>query len=871
VTSERKKENRGLLPLFWGKTDSTSGAVHPAVAHMLDVGIMAQEMFVSFATPQLEAIGRWLAPDSGKAFHCIGLLAALHDIGKISPGFQKKRPDLCAQLREAGFSFSSAATEQHGQVARKELPAILEERFNVDEDSAYVLACVLGGHHGNIPGEAEFAGNRQWQQAREDAADFLARCFGVDELAEMQELSTSQQFLFAGLVSVADWLASAEEYFPYSGGMPADIGAYMRQRRTKARHLLGALRFHTHLDAFPGFAALFGFKTPNPCQKALLELGQSPTPPRLVILESPMGSGKTEAALGFYAAAAQALDLRGLYCALPTQATSNAMLGRINAFLERAAGSDGAELHLLHAHAALNAEYENLRLSSIGEDEEAKVAASSWFARSKRGLLAGCGVGTIDQTLLAALQVRHFFVRLFGLSGKLLLLDEVHAYDAYMDEEIKRLLGWARLCGVTVVLLSATLPQRKRQQFVQAFAPEAHIEDEPVYPCALGVYEDGAVSVSNIEGIEPATLDIVAHHAGDDKADAALRILQDVLPGDGCVACIMNTVAEAQEVYRRLRNDPHFQDCPLYLFHARFSMQRRGEIERDLLSRFGKGDQRRPKRAVVVATQVIEQSLDLDFDVMVSDLAPIDLLFQRAGRMHRHDRGERLHPRALHILLPDLSGTTVDFGLSAAMYHADILLMTASHFFDELKNKNPLTKKISLPYDLSAWIEAVYGDPPVAVPKHLEGHLEKLQNERQGKDMGSSLAARFGTLEEAFLAEANPEYVVELSNAHEDDLLAISTREGRERVSVVIVEEGESLECGTWEEAKRLFSKVLSTDKPLLVQHCRGVEIPESWQHNALLRHCRPLVFRNGEDTAGLGLHYDAEYGLQFPQNKRGK
>ena len=868
VTNEKEKGDHGLLPLFWGKTESTTGAVHPAVAHMLDVGIMAQEMFVSFATQQLDAIEPRLALEQEKARRCIGLLAALHDIGKISPGFQKKRPDLCVQLREAGFSFSSAATEQHGQVARKELPAIFEEQFNMDEDAAYTMACVLAGHHGSIPGQAEFAGNRKWKLAREDAADFLARCFGVDDLAEMQELSTSQQFLFAGLVSIADWLASAEEHFPYSGGMPTDIEAYMQQRRIKARHILSTLCFHTYLNVFPGFSALFGFEEPNPCQKALLELGQSPTPPRLVILESPMGSGKTEAALGFYAAAAQTLDLRGMYCALPTQATSNAMLRRINDFLERAASGKGAELQLLHAHAALNADYENLCLSSIGEDEEAKVAASSWFARSKRGLLAGCGVGTIDQALLAALQVRHFFVRLFGLSGKLLLLDEVHAYDAYMDEEIKRLLGWARLCGVTVVLLSATLPQRKRQQFVQAFAPEAHIEDEAVYPCALGVHEDGAVSITNIEGIKPATLEIVPHHAGTDKADTAVYILKDVLPEDGCAACIMNTVGEAQEVYRRLQNDPHFQDCPVYLFHARFSLERRGEIERDLLSRFGKGDQRRPKRAVVVATQVIEQSLDLDFDVMVSDLAPIDLLLQRAGRMHRHDRGERLHPRALHILVPDLSGTTVDFGLSAAMYHADILLLTAALFIELNKNENPLTKIINLPYDLSAWIEAVYGDTPVEVPEHLEGHLQKLQSESRGSDQGSSLVARFGTLEEAFLAEANPEYVAELSNAHEDDLLAISTREGRERVSVVIVQENESLECGTWDEAKTLFSKVLSTDKPFLVQYCRGVEPPESWQQNAFLRHCRPLIFRNGEDTAGLGLHYDAEYGLQFPQNK---
>ena len=855
-----------MLPLLWGKANNT-GKAHPAVAHMLDVGIMTQELFTSFPEKFLYEIRSKLSHDQNEALRRLGLLAALHDIGKISPGFQKKRPDLCSPLHSAGFRFTAADTTKHGEIARSVLPKLLQDKLAADEDAAYIVTIFLSGHHGVIPEEGTMVGEGHWQDARAAALEFLAQHFEVRSLEDMAELSTSEQIFLAGCVSVADWLASSEEHFSYSGGMPGNIPAYMEERRAIGKQLLQHLRFHTFLDPFSEFSKLFSFHTPNPCQEKLLELGQEPKPPRLVILESPMGSGKTEAALGFYAAAASNQNLRGLYCALPSQATSNAMLPRINNFLKRAASSEGAELQLLHAHASMNTDYASLRFASIGEDSEAKVAASSWFARAKRGLLAGCGVGTIDQALLAALRVRHFFVRLFGLSGKMLILDEIHAYDAYMDEEISRLLGWARLCGITVVLLSATLPMGKRRKFIQAFAPDAEIEQAAAYPCVVGVYESGKVSVQNIQGLEPATLHVAPRRIEEDKGAAIASILNDSMSVHGCAACIMNTVAEAQEVYRHLQNETSLQDCPIYLFHSRFTMERRLEIERELLALFGKHGNR-PKRSIVVATQVIEQSLDLDFDVMISDLAPIDLLFQRAGRMHRHDRGTRSHARTLHLLLPDLSGSQVDFERSAFIYHSDILLLTATLFAD--KQGVPKPEDVELPYSLSEWIEAVYGDPPHRVPERLQKHLEKLQLEREGKDLGSSFAARVGTLEDSFRAEADPEYLVDLSNDNDDDLLTLSTREGRDSVSLIIVNEEESLECHDKKQAEDLFSRVLNSDHPVIVRYFQDSEPPESWQENALLRYCRPLIIRNGGDIFGLGLHYNDEIGLKFPQNKRG-
>lgn len=853
------------LSIFWGKTIPGGTCFHPAICHMIDVGIMAQELLQSFPSYLKNELSEPFSSNKDIALRRFGLMAALHDIGKISPGFQSKRPDLCAPQRDAGLRFTSPDTTRHGEVARCVLPDLLASRLVMDIDAAFAWTFTVAGHHGSIPAEANAPGRGKWQNVREEALDMLAHHFGVTSLEDARVLPTPSQVLLAGCVSVADWLASSKEHFPWDGGMPADLQTYEHERRLQARRVLGELRFHAKFASWPGFKELFGFEQPNSCQKALLDLGEKSDLPGLIILESPMGSGKTEAALAFLSTVASRRELRGFYFALPTQATSNAMLARLNRYLERAM-EGGAELHLLHAHASLNDDYAGLRLASMGDDREAKVAANSWFAAAKRGLLAAGGVGTIDQALLATLKVRHFFVRLFGLSGKLLLLDEVHAYDAYMDEEIKCLLGWARLCGITVVLLSATLPQRKRHEFIRAFAPNARGETAPAYPRVTGVFEDGRIETKHIKGLDTAELHVVPHTIAGGKADTTVAILSQTLPADGCAACIMNTVAEAQELYRRLKSEPTLQNCPLFLFHARYPMERRLEIERQLLFLFGnKGD--RPRRAVVVATQVIEQSLDLDFDVMISDLAPIDLLLQRSGRLHRHKRGERRHPRSLRLLLPDLTASTVDFGTSA-FYHADILLLTAALFTNEKGQAEQ--KTIELPDSLGRWIEAVYGETPYPVPHHLQRHYEKLVLKREQSDTGARFAARVGTLENAFRANSNPDYLENLSCDHDDDQLLLSTRDGRVSVSLVILQQEQSLECAGKSDERRLFARVLNSDNTSLVDHFKDTRPPASWRESALLRHCRPLVFAQGHDTAGLGLHYDDELGLQIPPKKRG-
>ena len=389
-----------------------------------------------------------------------------------------------------------------------------------------------------------------------------------------------------------------------------------------------------------------------------------------------MGEGKTEAAMYLADRFAARLGQRGCYFALPTQATSNQMFTRVREFLKGRYPDNIVNLQLLHGHAALNAEFQTLLQSADAEpecvcedndlhDHRPGVIAAEWFTYRKRGLLAPFGVGTIDQALLAVLQTRHVFVRLFGLAHKTVIIDEVHAYDAYMTTLLERLLEWLAALGSSVVLLSATLPKARRDALASAYVKglggNIALPPDDRYPRLtwVGQADSGSRHVETSERssrkLSLQWIDGAVPKDGD--AFPLGERLRVALEAGGCAAVICNTVTQAQKVYLALKE--YFvgnadDGAPILdLLHARFLFKDRDERERRCLVRFGKpgalvdfGDKdlrevRRPNRAVLVATQVIEQSLDLDFDLMVSDHAPVDLILQRAGRLHRHPRADR--------------------------------------------------------------------------------------------------------------------------------------------------------------------------------------------------------------------------------------
>ena len=351
-----------------------------------------------------------------------------------------------------------------------------------------------------------------------------------------------------------------------------------------------------------------------------------------------MGEGKTEAAL----LAADALGPRGFYVALPTQATSNQAFTRVSDFLTHRYPGSPVHLQLLHGHASLSEEVKTLRRNAtlyfrpaegdredMGDAGFPAVLAAEWFTYRKRGLLAPFGVGTIDQVLLADLATRHVFVRLFGLAHKAVVLDEVHAYDTYMTHLTEGLVEWLGALDASVVLLSATLPKARREALVRAYLRGRGIESTSVpsapYPRITWAGDDGTGShevVTSARNRRTVRLGWVSPDLPRTPQDGFPigAKLQEFLVDGGRAAVICNTVRRAQETYGALCSI--FSRHEIDLWHSQFPLSDRRLREERCLRVFGKERDPAVHRSVLVATQVIEQSLDLDFDLIVPTLSP---------------------------------------------------------------------------------------------------------------------------------------------------------------------------------------------------------------------------------------------------------
>ncbi|MFT4034123.1 MAG: CRISPR-associated helicase Cas3' [Patulibacter sp.] len=413
---------------------------------------------------------------------------------------------------------------------------------------------------------------------------------------------------------------------------------------------------------------------------------------------------------------------RGFYVGLPTKATAEQFHRRASAFGEALWPGADVVPQLLHSSAGLR-EPQPVPTVDDAPDREVRAEAcgdaASWFAGKRRGLVAPAGVGTIDQALLGILRSKHHFVRLWGLQGKVVVFDEVHAYDAYTLTLLERAVEWLAALDSTVVLLSATLPRATRERLAAAFATglgqgssiagvDVVVADAP-YPRVLSVDADGAQVVAVADDRDPRRvllrqMPLSPGHEAEDLAG----VVSAAVEAGGVVAVVCNTVASAQERYDALRSALSGDEIELVLLHARLRPHERDEIERQLLDAAGPpaADRRRPRRMVVVATQIIEQSLDIDFDGMFTDLAPIDLLIQRAGRVHRHDRpGKDRHAHREPILtVLDTPGETIDreyLRASDKVYVPAVLQRTRA----ALRGRDWVEE----PRDLDELIETVYG------------------------------------------------------------------------------------------------------------------------------------------------------------------
>jgi CRISPR-associated endonuclease/helicase Cas3 len=883
-----------LLPLLWAKGgDEYPAFFHPVPCHLVDVGQVCLRLWEEVLRDRLkERLARAIGLDVAAAGRWISFWAGAHDLGKVSPGFQAQSPQARATLQAAGLRFPlRPEAVPHGVVSAAVLPGLLSAPEGWPAAPARFarrLAVAVGGHHGVFPRPSErdlggaALGGPSWSEARRRVLGQLAEALGLRELPAAQEPPEGDHAFFmvlAGLTSVADWIGSAADFFPFAGP-GVDLGAYPSDAARGARAALDGLGW-TGWKGLGGprtFGELFpACKEVRPLQQEAARQAARLPGPGLVLIESPMGEGKTEAALLLADNWTHAAGQGGLYVALPTQATSNQMFGRVRAFLAHRYPDEKVNLHLLHGAALLSEQYERLRLAGIYDPPGSggTVVAESWFTPRKRGLLSPFAVGTVDQALLAVLQTRHVFVRLFGLAGKTVIVDEVHAYDAYTSTLLEHLLAWLAALGASVVLLSATLPRKKRREFLAAFAGRDVALEEVPYPRMITTQGGEAQALHVPAAPERRATIQLRWQDRDLLADDLRRALVD----GGCAAVLCNTVGSAQRTYALLRDALGPHNAEVSLFHARFTFECREKIEGAVRRQFGLplDNPGRPPRAVLVATQVIEQSLDLDFDLMVTEVAPVDLVLQRAGRLHRH----RGRPRPAGLLAPQLwllrpesdNRGVPAFGADEWVYARHILLRS----YLALRGRG----EVRLPDELEGLVEAVYGDEAPRTPDEAWGKaLRKSYRDWERKQQEArAVAAQFVIKPPDYLGELLDDFNRQLE---EDDpglhpTLQAMTRLGEPTVTVVCLYrtpgglrpapgDAEAVDpdvVPTPDEARRLLRCALSLSHGGLVQHFRQQAAPPGWRESPLLRrHQLAELDATGAMRAGnFTLRLDRELG----------
>ncbi|GAA1540549.1 CRISPR-associated helicase/endonuclease Cas3 [Streptomyces albidochromogenes] len=694
--------DRVLDVRLWGKESGLSRP-YPVMCHLLDTGAVFQGLWDVVLNDETKAaIARSLALSVVEARAVVSFWAGLHDIGKITPPFQAQ-VSACYELVRDDPVYGCAPGAEAEKGFRHEIAShwALNELFKaaaypsndrlLHKSVSHQIAQLLGGHHGLFgrvlkAKEAARAsdynpglGKHGWADQRRVHFAELRRVMGAFAVPR-GGLPAGLAVVVGGLIVVADWLASQrsaiEPRIPGPGwsGTTVEVDAHWHAAVEAAPKLVRAARLGRARFSTGEFGEMFPFAA-NSLQRDLAEhlpamIGDHG--PGLVLVTAPTGDGKTEAALFAASLLGKAAGARGLYFALPTMGTADAMLPRVEAFAARALSGERA-LMLLHSMAWLSSLGSPDRTAvfdapvgegSVSAGKRTSVEADGWLRGPKRGLLAPLGVGTIDQALGAVLPLRYNALRLFGLSDKVFVVDEAHAYGPWMHQLLVRLLEWLGSMGAPVVLLSATLTGRSAGSLVDAYrrgagfpGPSGVLPRYPGWLFASGV--SGEVSAArSIASNRARTLQVCCRPVVWDTSEpagapvreggrrAALReVLAPVAAEGGTALVCCTTVAEAQQTYRDVC--AAFPEFAAYsggvrLLHSRYPADVRAAITAQCEAAYGKpGGEPVSVRpgSVLVATQVVEQSLDFDFDLVVSDLAPLAQLLQRAGRGRRHQRG----------------------------------------------------------------------------------------------------------------------------------------------------------------------------------------------------------------------------------------
>ena len=752
----------GLGKVVWAKTnmkDPNDLRWSSLAQHSIDTALVAGKVWDEFLPDAVKnRISEGFNGDKDVARRTVMFLAGCHDVGKATPAFEKQAYGATGEARFEDL-------ERHGMIIRSFGGDRLRHEISgywamvewmtvqgVSKDQAEKLSIPIGGHHGTFWGDRMSIGSAySLYSDRHKNSKSIKACYGGGAWAAARNnvisavskailnrkdilvwgscsVDLDVQTLIAGVITMADWMSSDSWWNRF----PLTAEGLVPQSREESRVVNAWKQFSlTTPYQWGDFASLrdfsfrFGFpsgSSPNDLQTAVLDAANNMSGQGgMLIIEAPMGGGKTEAAL----LAAEVLGRRsgcgGLAFALPTQATADGVLGRVAGWAKRSS-TDPKSLKLMHGNAWLNKEYGDIRDGEMYDEEsESGLVVTSWFDRRQTGLLANFVICTIDQILMMALQSKHFDLRHLGLAGKVVVIDEVHAADDYMLVYLERALEWLGSYRSPVIVLSATLPQDRRISLAMAYSRGLNgkigqskstvksIDNKDkfsdTYPLITKVDEKSSELIPIGMSSSDRAMDVNVMHGG-------LKELKSFLLDGGNALVIRNTVSRAQSTYEELKNDPFFQDWELRLIHARFVSTDRKDKEDELRASYGKDanvhNGTRPIRSITVATQVVEQSLDVDFDILMTDVCPMDLLLQRMGRMHRHDTHDVSRPATLQQPKVIIDGWSLKDGKinmnmgSQMVYGASKLLRTIAltGFGKE--------EKIHIPNDISPLVQKAY-------------------------------------------------------------------------------------------------------------------------------------------------------------------
>lgn len=736
---------------YWGKTskgDKNGGDdYHLLCWHSLDVAAVGYLMVINNIYSINSCLQKLGLKESEQAAQFFAWLLCWHDSGKFAHSFQQL---YCHDaLNTPTQTFRHYEPVSHATLGfwlwnhyLSEYPELLPPSTLTARKRKRAAALWMPsvmGHHGRPPIPVQTL-NHFRPQDKDAAREFLLAIKNLFPRIEIPafwddddsiELFHQLSWFISAAVVLADWTGSSTRFFPrVAEKMP--IENYWQLALEKAKYALAVFPPPPEVADFCGIKTLFPFiEHPTPLQQKALELDISPAGGQLFILEDVTGAGKTEAALILAHRLMAAGKAQGIYFGLPTMATANAMYERMaKTWLALYTPTSRPSLILAHsARALMDSFSQSLWSGDLSGSEEPDdpspfaQGCAAWFADSnKKALLADVGVGTLDQAMMSVMPFKHHNLRMLGLRNKLLIADEIHAYDSYMSRILESLIEKQAREGQTTLLLSATLSQQQRDKLVAAWARGAKSQAEaPLlgygdYPWLTQAAGDEVIShyVATRKAVERSVGVAWLH----DESACIARIKAAVRAGK-CIAWIRNSVDDAIRSCREVLAATGVAAQDVTLFHSRFAFHDRQHIESHTLNTFGKQSGAQRSGKVIIATQVIEQSLDIDVDEMISDLAPVDLLIQRAGRLQRHVRdrhglpkcsgSDERDPPELVVLAPEWDDEPNDAWLSGAMRNSAYVYPDHGRLW---LTQRVLREQgqIQMPQSARLLIESVYGE-----------------------------------------------------------------------------------------------------------------------------------------------------------------